>query len=82
MLRQRKILILIFFLFFFDVVYGCERPEIKKEIKGKIEPPMTDCSTTSMLSTFFPVAFSRNMIFLNDFISLLRRVFSSKEYDY
>ena len=30
----------------------------------------------------FPCSIFLEMIFLNDFISLLRRVFSSKEYDY
>lgn len=62
-------------------MYGCERPEIKKEIKGKIEPPMKLLHNIYTVDSF-PCSIFLAMIFLNDFISLLRRVFSSKEYDY
>ena len=63
-------------------MYGCERPEIKKEIKGKIEPPKKLLHNIYAVD-FFPCSiFLAIWFFLNDFISLLRRVFSSKEYDY
>lgn len=62
-------------------MYGCERPEIKKEIKWKIKPPMKLLHNIYAVDSF-PCSIFLAMIFLNDFISLLRRVFSSKEYDY
>lgn len=50
-------------------MYGCERPEIKKDMKGKIEPPMKllhNIYTVDIFpcSIFLAIWFLRMILFL------------------